>query len=120
VRIRIICVLLWGLTSGIYAQFATTVELPPGILTSGIQPTSRSQRAINEIQASLIYSMFTKPMFNINAVLEDDEDEEDTIISNKQSKEFTNQLLARILAEDLARKDMLKLKKHLEKQLGFQ
>ena len=69
--IRMISVLLWGLTFSIYGQFATTVELPPGILTSGIQPTSRSQRAINEIQASLIYSMFTKPMFNINAVLED-------------------------------------------------
>ncbi len=116
--VSVIGVVLWIFSHSITAQLSPVVELPPGILTSGVQPQSRSERAINEIQASLIYSMFTKPMFDINAVLQE-EDEEETILSNKQSKEFVNQLLARVLAEDLARQDMLKLREQLKRQLGL-
>lgn len=108
---------IMSMSLAIFAQMTVAPQLPSGILTNGYQSQSRSDRAITEMQAALIYNIFTKEIFATSPLF-DEEDEEDQMFSNQQSKTFINELMARTLAEDLARNDMLKLKAQMQKQMA--
>ena len=79
----------------------------------------RSERAIDNFQESFIYDMLTKQLFKTSSLFEEDKEDEEMLFSNQQSKQFINELLAREIAKDLARKDVLKLKAQLNRQIGM-
>ena len=111
--VTISCVGLFLLTVFTWAQ----VDVMVGTYGRGVYP--RSERVIDELQSAMIYNMFTKPMLAVNEVIKDDDEDEDNWLTSKQSQEFMNDLLARTLADELARQDMLKLKEPLKKQLRY-
>jgi len=75
-----------------------------------IDEAKKDEQVLEEMSARFIETMLTKPMFESDLSFFEDEDEE-SFVSTKQEQEFFNQMLSRELAKELARQDILGLKR---------
>ncbi len=110
------------LSSGVYAQdFETQGGGGDGMdssmfLDNDLDRAFNDEKKVEKFQTFFIQEVFTRPMFEMQESIggdEEDDEDGDTFISSKQDKETMNQLLAHVLARDLAKKDAFKLKKIL-------
>ena len=121
-KIIYFCVFCGGLLffSSVLWAYSGVSSIEPRLLMgqSGKQ-YPRSERAIDNFQESFIYNVLTKQLFKTSSLFEEDKEDEEMLFSNQQSEQFINELLAREIAKDLARKDVLKLRTQLNRQIGM-
>ena len=89
---------------------------PSLYLDNDLDRAFSQEKKIEKFQTYFIQEVFTRPMFEAQHAFsgDDDEENEDDLFSNsKQDKEMMDSMLSHVLARDLAKKDVFRLKKIL-------
>jgi Rod binding domain-containing protein len=83
-----------------------------------LKEKQNDEKVIEEMQARYIELMLTKPLFQSDLEFFESDDEEENFIGSSQEKQFFQQMLSREMAMELARQDLLGLKRmYLEQGL---
>lgn len=69
------------------------------------------EKVLEEMQTQYIEMMLTKPLFQSDLEFFKSEDEEDSMLGSTQEQQFFQEMLSREMAKELARRDLLGLKK---------
>ena len=87
----------------------------------GGPPRSTDERQMDQIQSYLLQTMFLDPMTDAeNNFKNQDQDEEDSAMGNVNDTSMSKMLMNRILSSQLARRDLLGLKKKYLKHPSVQ
>ena len=97
--------------------FPTDLELYNVYQMSGQKKLSKKdpKRIIEETQIMFIKNFFLNPFFNSSSEIRGDEEEDSNMVLSKQQNEVYNEMLSTEVARQLARQDILKMRKMLQK-----